>query len=142
MPRVMKHVTGGVDINVLTRKEHAPPHVHVEHQAEGWEIKIEFSYVENKGSTYKIKHLFGKLPTQARLNAFALAVMNSRRECREVWWLHVPDAGLNNKWVIVTNGVASPSKQNLAGSFLVSTAIYEAPTASMLFNGRIKGTCP
>lgn len=142
MPGLMKHVKGGVEINVLTRKEHAPPHVHVEHQAEGWEIKVEFSYVENKVATYKIKHLIGKLPTRARLNSLVQAVMNSRQECRDVWWRYVPDAGLDNKRVVVVNGVAAPATPNVAGSFLVTTAIYKAPTDSMLFNGNIPGKCP
>jgi hypothetical protein len=142
MPRLMKHVKGGVEINVLTRKEHAPPHVHVEHQAEGWEIKVEFSYVENKAATYKIKHLYGKLPTQTRLNSIALAIMNSRRECRDVWWSYVPDAGLDNKRVVVSKGLASLATPSVAGSFLVSTAVYEDLTQSMLFNGNIAGKCP
>ena len=85
MPRLMKHVRGGVEINVYTRDEHPPPHVHVEHQAEGWEIKVEFSYIENKPSTYKVKHVGGTIPSQARLNAIALEIMKSRRECRDVW---------------------------------------------------------
>jgi hypothetical protein len=142
MPRVMKHVKGGVEINVLTRNEHPPPHVHIEHQAEGWEIKIHFSYVENKVSTYKVEHIYGKLPTKARLNAITLAVMNSRRECRDVWWRHVPDAGLNNKRVVVNKGQAAPATPTLPGSFLVSTAAYQDPTQSMLFNGNIVGKCP
>lgn len=139
----MKHVQGGVEINVLTRNEHPPPHVHVEHQAEGWEIKVEFSYIENKVATYKIKHGFGKLPTQSQLSSIALAIMHSRRECRDVWWRHIPDAGLLNKRVVVSSkGLASPATPSVAGSFLVSTAVYDNPTESMLFNGNIVGKCP
>ena len=99
-------------------------------------------YVENKVPTYKIKHLFGKLPTQTQLNSIALAIMNSRRECRDVWWRHVADAGLDNKRVVVRKGLASPATSSVAGLFLVSTAVYDAPTESMLFNGNIAGKCP
>ncbi|MGF6181253.1 hypothetical protein ABIB42_002266 [Massilia sp. UYP32] len=138
----MKHLKGGVEINVLTRKEHPPPHVHIEHQAQGWEIKVEFSYIENIATTYKITHLFGKLPTKARLNTIVQEVMSSRRECRDVWWDHVSDAGLANKWVVVNAGKASPATPNVAGAFSVSTAVYDDPTQSMKFNGIIVGECP
>lgn len=70
-------------------------------------------------------------------------VMHSPRECRDVWWRHVPDAGLVNKRVIVSRkGLASPATPSVAASFLVSTAVYDTPSESMLFNGNIVGKCP
>lgn len=142
MPRIMQHVKGGVEIWIRTRDEHPPPHVHVEHHAQGWEIKVEFSYIENQPSTYLIHPIGGKLPTQSKLNALALEIMKARRECRDSWWLHVPDAGLANKRVLINNGWASPAKSGALGSILVATAEYLAPIETMKFNGNILGLCP
>ena len=142
MPRVMKHVKGGIEFTVRTRDEHPPPHIHVEHLAEGWEIKVAFSYVENTVSTYQVKHLGGKLPTLARLNAIVLEIMKSRRECRDVWWRHIQDAGLENQRVVICKGMAAQAAASVADSFLVLTAIYTDAIESMLFNANITGKCP
>ncbi len=138
----MKHVSGGVEISVLTRKEHPPPHVHVEHQAEGWEIKVHFSYIENIASTYRILHIYGKLPSRVRLNRLLSDIMSSRQECRTEWWRHVADVGLQNQKVVVHKGLASPASSGDAQAFLVKTAIYMEAADSVNFNANVIGKCP
>lgn len=142
MPRIMRHVKGGLEIWIRTRGEHPPPHVHVEHQAQGWEIKVEFSYIENQPLTYLVHHVGGKLASQAQLNGLAAEIMKSRRECRDAWWRHVADAGLKNKRVVINQGCVSPAKPGAFGSILVATADYVTQIESMKFNGKIMGKCP
>lgn len=142
MPRVLKHVLGGVEIYVLTRNEHPPPHVHIEHPAEGWEIKVHFSFIENFASTYKVEHVRGKLPSRARLNSLLLEVMNSRRECRASWWQSMGDTGLKNQYVVVLNGVASSAVPIVPNAFLVTTAVYVPATDQITLNGKVLAQCP
>lgn len=142
MPRIMRYVKGGVEIWIRTRGEHPPPHVHIEHPGQRWEIKVEFSYIENQPSTYTVHHLGGSLPSKGVINALAFEIMKSRRDCREVWWHHVADAGLKSKRVVIRHGWACPARADTVGAILVITADYDAPSERVEFNNTITGRCP
>lgn len=59
---------GTVGVFLRTRGEYCPPHVHIGNRGEGWEARIQFSYVDDAVSVMEVYPVRGK-PSIATLNA-------------------------------------------------------------------------
>jgi hypothetical protein len=148
VPKVFKQVSGGISIAVLTRDEHCPPHVHVMHQGEGWEIKVHFSFAEHGQGTYWVEPVaHSGMPSISRVNAVINRIARGRRECRTKWWKYLATVCLSNQWLEVdAAGVVRLAAPNLPNAAVVSAAAYEAATDEVSFvtttRQARRGKCP
>lgn len=120
---------GTAKVFLRTRDEHCPPHVHIGHKGEGWEARIQFSYVDDVVSVMEIYPARGK-PGIATLNAVLAEIQAALAICRCKWLMVVPDMDLNNKWVQITgaNRKGKLLTRKAKGAVQVRTASYDAET--------------
>lgn len=98
----------GLDIAVLTRNEHCPPHVHV--GTDKWEARFKFSFWHNGVQLWDVTPEQNE-PSAPVLESLRLALKapaNLRRS-REYWWESRQTLCLDNKqWDTVADEVVGP----------------------------------
>ena len=148
MPKVFRRVSGGISIEVLTRDEHCPPHVHVMHQGEGWEIKVHFSFAEHGQLTYRVESVaHGGMPSISRVNTVINLIARGRRDCRIKWWECLATVCLRNQWLAGdAAGFVRLAAPNTPNASVVRTAAYEPATNEVSFVTSAlqarRGRCP
>lgn len=87
----------GLDIAVLTRNEHCPPHVHV--GTEKWDARFEFSFWHNGVRLWDVtpEQNEPSAPVLESLRQALKALANLRR-ARVCWWESRQTLCLDNQW--------------------------------------------
>lgn len=96
----------GLRIEVLTRDEHCPPHVHVD--GSHWHARFEFAYWHDDVTIYSLDGK--KLPSQRQIDEFCRAIERPAvlRKAREAFWNAVGSVCLNNqRWDFNENRVVN-----------------------------------
>lgn len=97
----------GLGIEVLTRDEHCPPHVHVD--GDSWQARFEFAYWHDDVTLYS---LAGKrLPSQRKIDNLCRMIEQPAvlRKARKAFWNAVHSVCLNNqRWDPLRNQVVDP----------------------------------
>lgn len=137
----------GITIRVLTRDEHCGPHVHALHEGDGWELKIFFSYADDK--IIEVELAIGALPKQKVIQKCMDAVIDKLDECRKQYWEGVgKECCLVNQHVTIDQGgYVWDATAKTPGAMLVNTAKYLVSSKSLQFTvagqtKTYKGVCP
>lgn len=134
--------TNGAQIVVRTR-DHCDPHVHAIHMAEGWELRIYFSYVDTIVKP-QLPAKKGK-PKKSQIQQCMNMVTDELDECRRLFWSAMQCVCLDNQYVKLVNGEIHLAKANAAGAKKVQRAKYNARNKSVTFtagNLEYTGKCP
>lgn len=111
----------GLDIAVLTRNEHCPPHVHV--GTDKWDARFQFSFWHNS------VRLWDVMPAQNEPNAAVLEELRQvlklpvhLQRARELWWSSRKSVCLDNQqWDMVSEEVVSPKARRPAALDILSS---------------------
>lgn len=132
----------GAQIVVRTR-DHCDPHVHAIHLAEGWELRIYFSYTDTV-VTPQLPAKKGK-PKSSQIQQCMNTVTDELDKCRRLFWSAIQCVCLDNQYVKLVDGEIHPSKPSAVGAKKVQSAKYNARTKSVIFiagNVEHTGKCP
>src|SRR3712207_6189311 len=100
MAEVFKSTTGA-SIRVLTR-DHCEPHVHAVNEADAYEAKFQFSFIEGTVTLIKIWYN-GSKPKKSDLEIIKGEILRRLDDCRYAWWSIHGQTCLGNKWVVITD---------------------------------------
>jgi hypothetical protein len=95
VPRTKLHV------EMRTRDEHCPPHVHVENEEIPWEARLGFSFVSDLVDLMDIDPIRGA-PGTRTIDAIKSAIHANLPVCRATWWITVGTCCLDNRWVHIS----------------------------------------
>lgn len=101
----------GLDIVVLTRNEHCPPHVHV--GAHNWDARFQFAFWHNGVRLWDVVPA-REMPSVATLEEIRLAIKQpaNLRYAREIWWRFMQRVCLENqRWDAAAGEVVSNKKR-------------------------------
>lgn len=115
----------GLEIAVLTRNEHCPPHVHV--GTDKWDARFQFSFWHNGVRLWDVR------PAQNEPNAAVLEELRQvlklpvhLHRARELWWSSRQSVCLENQqWDMVSEEVISP-KARRAGALAIISSRFDA----------------
>ena len=119
----------GIDIVVRTRDEHCEPHVHAFHAGQGWELRVFFSFVSDQ--IIDIEPLHGNMPKQTVVQAVMNKIIDHLDKARELFWDAVRNVCLDNKHIVIVDGIAHEAGPQTLGAVLVKTARYIAAAQSI-----------
>jgi hypothetical protein len=105
----------GMDIVVMTRDEHCPPHAHV--VADKWRARFEFSFTHQHVDLLDVVPV-RNLPSIRVLENLRLTLEQAAnlRRARELWWKSMHSTCLENKaWAAVGNIV-----------YVIESAVFDA----------------
>lgn len=111
---------------VIVSDDHCPPHVHAAHRAEGWVVRIGFSFALSAPWIMSI----APSPIavrQRQLGTMLLEVAAAQADCRRLWWDTQNTTCLENKWVV--HALSRPIHmldERLAGARQIRIAAYRA----------------
>ena len=71
----------GLHVELRTRDEHCPPHVHVENGEVQWEARLAFSFVSDVIRLVDVDPV-GDAPGTGRLTRIKVAIVNNVPKCR------------------------------------------------------------
>lgn len=88
----------GIDVVVLTRDEHCPPHLHV--GTKDWSARFKFAFWHDEVSLWDLD-VKKKSPTTATLEAMRMLIQNpaNLKKARSTWWYVMSSVCLNNKYL-------------------------------------------
>ena len=117
-----------MDIAVLTRNEHCPPHVHVGHN--GWDARFSFSFWHNSVNLWDVNPE-NMAPSKSVLEELRLIIEDpvNLRKARHCWWrVHSSTLKicLNNKYWDPDNGEEVDGKSARTGMPQIQSAMYNA----------------
>jgi hypothetical protein len=115
----------GLDIAVLTRNEHCPPHVHV--GTAKWDARFQFSFWHNGVWLWDVTPSQNE-PKAAVLEELRQALKQPKhlRRARELWWSSRQTICLDNQqWDATAEEVISP-KERRAGALDIVSAHFDA----------------
>jgi hypothetical protein len=113
---------------VIASDDHCPPHVHAGHKAEGWIVRLWFSFDSEAVGVMNIT------PTehavrQRQLNQMLDELMVNLRDARKIWWEGKQTTCLENKRMARTEpGSWAVLNERRSGAKQVRSASYEAET--------------
>ena len=111
----------GMDIVVLTRNEHCPPHVHV--GTAKWEARFQFSFWHNGTKLWDVAPTHNQ-PTAAVLEDLRLVFKQPQnlRRAREVWWTSMQTICLSHQqWDVNAEEVVSPKASRIHAIDIISS---------------------
>lgn len=111
----------GLDIAVLTRNEHCPPHVHV--GTDKWDARFQFSFWHNGVRLWDVTPAQNE-PKAAMLEELrqALKLPEHLRRARELWWSSRQSVCLDNQqWDVVSEEVISPKERRTSALDIISS---------------------
>jgi hypothetical protein len=106
-------IINGSQIVVRTR-DHCDTHVHAIHMAEGWELKIYFSYVDTVVKP-QLPAKKGK-PKNSQIQQCMNIVTDELDKCRRLFWLAMQCVCLDNQYVKLMDGEIHVAKANTTGA--------------------------
>jgi len=97
MTRVFVSEGSGAAVHIFAN-DHCPPHVHARHPAEGWIVRIGFSFIDSDAELLSIAPST-RAPRRPALNRVLGNVQAKLPTCREIWWNTQLTTCLANQWV-------------------------------------------
>jgi hypothetical protein len=84
---------------VIASDDHCPLHVHARHKAEGWVVRLWFSFESNSAGVMSIAPTANTV-RQRQLNQMLDEIVTCRDACRKIWWEGKKTTCLENRWVM------------------------------------------
>ncbi|MDR3525606.1 MAG: hypothetical protein P4L66_16060 [Acetobacteraceae bacterium] len=126
MAELFKSTTGAKV--VIASEDHCPPHVHALHRAEGWVVRLWFSFASRDTGVLSIAPTTGAVRPK-QLNQMLDEISANLAACRKLWWHSMGTTCLENKWALLTSAnhlAILNRRQNEAKR--VRSAAYDAAT--------------
>ena len=102
----------GLHVELRTRDEHCPPHVHVENEEVPWEARLAFSFVSDVIRLMDVDPI-GDAPGTRAIDRIKAAIVNNLPKCRAEWWMKVGTCCLDNRWVRVSRDKVDEGKEGV-----------------------------
>lgn len=87
----------GLYVELRTRDEHCPPHVHVENEEVLWEARLAFSFVSDEIRLMDVDPV-EDAPTTRTIDRIKSAIAVNLPTCRAAWWAMAGTCCLDNRW--------------------------------------------
>ena len=98
MAELFKSATGAKV--VIVSEDHCPPHVHALHRAEGWVVRLWFSFASRDTGVLSIAPTNGAVRPR-QLNQMLDEISAHLAACRKLWWDNMRATCLENKWALL-----------------------------------------
>ena len=92
----------GLFVELWTRDEHCPPHIHVENEAAPWEAQLEFSFLTGAVRLMDIDPIAGA-PAARTIDRIKAAIAAKLPRCRSEWWTRIGTRCLDNRWIRIAH---------------------------------------
>ena len=130
----------GLHVELRTRDEHCPPHVHVENEEVPWEARLAFSFVSDVIRLMDVDPI-GDAPRTRTIDRIKAAIVNNLPTCRAEWWIKVGRCCLDNRWVRVSrDGALTVLTRRDAGAVQIGRASYEPQARQLNLTRRTERT--
>ena len=114
-----------MDVELRTRDEHCPPHVHVENEAARWEARLAFSFVGDLIRLVDVDPIEAA-PGMRAIDRIKSAIIDNLAKCRAEWWMKVGTCCLDNRWVRLSrDGRLTALARREVGAAHIGGASYE-----------------
>ncbi len=116
----------GMDIVVLTRNEHCPPHAHV--GTDKWGARFEFSFVHQRVRLLDVAPI-QNVPSKTLLEEVrsTLGQSENLRRARAIWWTSVHLTCLENKrWDLTSAQLLVPKTRAGIQGYVIESARFDA----------------
>jgi hypothetical protein len=121
----------GLHVELRTRDEHCPPHLHVENEEVPWEARLAFSFVSDVVRLMDIDPI-EDAPGTRTIDRIKAAIAANLPKCRAEWWAKVGTCCLDNRWVRVSqDGTVTVLARREKGAIQIGTVTYEPQTGEM-----------
>lgn len=121
----------GLHVELRTRDEHCPPHLHVENEEVPWEARLAFSFVSDVVRLMDIDPV-EDAPGTRTIDGIKAAIATNLPRCRAGWWAKVGTGCLDNRWARVSqDGMVTLLAKREKGAIQIGTATYEPQTGQM-----------
>jgi len=121
----------GLHVELRTRDEHCPPHVHVENEEVPWEARLAFSFVSDVIRLMDVDPI-GDAPSTRAIDRIKVAISDNLPTCRAEWWMKVGTCCLDNRWVRVSRDeTLTVLTRREPGAAQLARATYEPRTGQL-----------
>ena len=129
MAELFKSATGAKV--VIASEDHCPPHVHALHRAEGWVVRLWFSFASRNTGVLSIAPTNGAVRPR-QLNQMLDELSANLAASRKLWWDSMGAICLENKWALLM----PPDRLTIldrrqSGAKRVRSATYDAETQTL-----------
>ena len=115
----------GLWVELRTRDEHCPPHVHVENEAVPWEARLAFSFIDNAVRLMDVDPI-EDAPKTRTIDRIKAAIAANLPKCRTDWWARVGTCCIDNRWTQVSRDeTVIVLARRETGAVQIGRAIYE-----------------
>jgi hypothetical protein len=116
----------GLYVELRTRDEHCPPHVHVENEEVPWEARLAFSFIDNVVRLLDVDPI-EDAPSTRTIDRIKAAIVSGLPKCRAEWWTRVGTCCVDNRWTQVSRGgPVIVLVRREAGAVQIGRANYDA----------------
>jgi hypothetical protein len=91
----------GLYVELRTRDEHCPPHVHVEDEEVPWEAPLAFSFIGNAVRLMDVDPI-EDAPSTRTIDRIKAAIASNLPRCGTEWWTRVSTCCVDNRWIRVS----------------------------------------
>ena len=121
----------GLYVELRTRDEHCPPHVHVENEEVPWEARLAFSFIDNAVRLMDVDPI-EDAPNTRTIDRIKVAIAANLPQCRAEWWARVGTCCIDNRWVLASSaGAVTVLAKRGTGAVQIGRAIHE-PSAGQV----------
>lgn len=114
----------GLFVELRTRDEHCPPHVHVEKEAVPWEARLAFSFVDDTVRLMDVDSINGA-PSTRMIDRIKAAIGANLARCRAEWWARVGTCCIDNRWSRISlESTVIVLAHRQVGAVQIRSAIY------------------
>ena len=115
----------GLYVELRTRDEHCPPHVHVENEEVPWEARLAFSFIDNVVRLMDVDPI-EDAPSTRTIDRIKAAIASGLPKCRAEWWARVGTCCVDNRWTQVSrDGTVTVLVRREAGAVQIGRANYD-----------------
>jgi hypothetical protein len=115
----------GLHVELRTRDEHCPPHVHVENEAVPWEARLAFSFIGNAVRLMDVDPI-EDAPSTRTIDRIKAAIVGNLPKCRAEWWARVGTCCVDNRWTQVSrDGTVTVLVKRAGGAAQIAEASYD-----------------
>jgi hypothetical protein len=115
---------------VIASDDHCPPHAHARHRAEGWVVRLRFSFSAGNVGIMSVAPTENSV-RQRQLNQMLNEMSVNLRQLRTVWWNGKMTTCLENQWLVrLATGRFSVRNERLSGARQVRCAGFEVMTGT------------
>ena len=122
----------GLYVELRTRDEHCPPHVHVENEAVPWEARLAFSFI---GRTVRLMDVdpIEEAPSTRTIDRIKAAIVGNLPKCRAEWWARVGTCCVDNRWCqVARDGTVTVLARRQAGAAQIVSAVYQPQAGQVM----------